>query len=49
MPTELVCTGSGETLKEFPQRCGGCPAPGRVQGQVGWGCEQPGTVEIVPA
>ena len=27
----------------------GCPIPGSVQGQVGWGFEQPGLVEDVPA
>ena len=27
----------------------GCPIPGSVQGQVGWGLEQPGLVEGVPA
>ena len=28
---------------------GGCPIPGSVQGQAGWGFEQPGLVEGVPA
>ena len=27
----------------------GCPIPGSVQGQVGWGFEQPALVEGVPA
>jgi len=27
----------------------GCPFPGSVQGQVGWGFEQAGVVEGVPA
>ena len=29
--------------------CCGCPLPGRVQGQVGQGLDQPGLVEGVPA
>ena len=29
--------------------CCRCPLPGSVQGQVGWGLEQPGPVEGVPA
>jgi len=31
------------------QRSCGCPLPGSVQGQVGWGFEQSGLVEGVPA
>jgi len=38
-----------ETLAQVAQRGGRCPIPGRVQGQVGWGSEQPGLVEDVPA
>ncbi|XP_074389740.1 uncharacterized protein LOC141727277 [Zonotrichia albicollis] len=30
-------------------RTGGCPTPGSVQGRAGWGAEQPGLVESVPA
>lgn len=26
----------------------GCHIPENVEGQVGWGCEQPGLVEFVP-
>jgi len=26
-----------------------CPIPGNIQGQFGWGSEQPGLVEDVPA
>ena len=40
---------SGETLAQVPQRGGRCPIPGNIQGQVGWGSEQPGLVEGVPA
>ena len=32
----------------LPRGCG-CPIAGSVQGQVGWGSEQPGLVEGVPA
>jgi len=39
----------GETLPQVVQRGGRCPIPGRVQGQVGQGSEQPGLVEDVPA
>jgi len=39
----------GETLEQVAQRSYGCPLPGSVQGQVGWGFEQPGLVEDVPA
>ena len=39
----------GETLEEVAQRGGRCPIPGNVQGQVGWGFEQLGLVEGVPA
>jgi len=39
----------GEALAQVAQRSCGCPLPGSVQGQVGWGFEQPGVVEDVPA
>jgi len=35
----------GEALAQVAQRSCGCPLPGSVQGQVGWGFEQPGLVE----
>jgi len=38
----------GETLEQVAQRSCGCPLPGSVH-QVGWGFEQPGLVEGVPA
>jgi len=37
-----------EALDQVAQRSCGCPLPGRVQDQVGWGFEQPGLVEGVP-
>ncbi|PKU48080.1 hypothetical protein llap_1637 [Limosa lapponica baueri] len=37
----LYCEG-GEALEQVAQRSHGCPFPGCVQGQVGWGFEQPG-------
>ena len=44
----LPCEGD-EALAQVAQRSCGCPLPGRVQGQVGWGFGQPGLVEGVPA
>jgi len=40
---------SGETLAQVAQRSGRCLLPGNIQGQVGWGSEQPGLVEDLPA
>jgi len=34
----------GEVLEQAAQRGCGCPIPGGVQGQVGWGPGQPGLV-----
>jgi len=39
----------GETLAWVAQRGGRCSIPGNIQGQAGWGFEQPGLVEDVPA
>jgi len=39
----------GETLEQIAQRSSGGPIPGNTQGHVGWGSEQPGLVEDVPA
>ena len=39
----------GETLKSVARRDGRCPIPGDIQGQDGWGSEQPNPVEDVPA
>jgi len=38
-----------EALAQVAQRICGCPLPGIVQGQVGWGFEKPGLVEGVHA
>jgi len=35
----------GEMLKQVAQRNCGCPIPGGIQGQAGWGPEQP---KLVP-
>ena len=35
------CEG-GETLEQVAQQGCGCPLPGSIQGQAGWGFEQPG-------
>jgi len=40
---------STRVVELVAQRSCGCPLPGSVQGQVGWGFEQPGLVEDVPA
>jgi len=39
----------GEAREQVAQRSCGCPLPGSVQGQVGWGFEQPGLVEGLTA
>ena len=39
-----IFTESGEALEQAAQRGCGCSIPGGVQGQVGWGPEQPGLV-----
>ena len=38
-----------EALAQAAQRSCGCPIPGGVQGQVGWGCGQPDLVSGSPA
>jgi len=35
---------SVEALEQITQRSYGCPIPGDIQGQVGWGLEQPDLV-----
>jgi len=40
---------SGEALEQVAQRDSGGPIPENIQGQVGWGSEQPGLVDDVPA
>jgi len=46
---EILHSEGGEALAQVAQRICGCPFPGSVQGQVGWGFEQPGLLEGVPA
>ena len=41
---DIVCA-----IEQVAQRSCGCPLPGSVQGQAGWGFEQPGLGEGVPA
>jgi len=36
-------------MAQVAQRSCGCPIPGSAEGQAGWGSEQPGLVEGVPA
>ena len=44
MSGEILYRESGEVLEQAAQRGCGCPAPGGVQGQTGWGPGQPGLV-----
>ena len=46
---EILHGEGGEALEHVAQRGCGCPIRGSVQGQVGWGFEQPDLVEGVPA
>ena len=46
---EICHNEGGETLEQVSQRGGRCPIPGNIQDHVGWGSEQPGLVEDVPA
>ena len=43
----LYCE-SREALAQVGQGSCGCPIPGSVQGQAGWGLEEPDLVEGVP-
>jgi len=40
---------ASETLEQVAQRGSGGPIPGNIQGQVGWGSEQPDLVEDISA
>jgi len=46
---EILYSEGGEAVEQVAQRSCGCPLPGSVQGQAGWGFEQPGLVEGVSA
>jgi len=46
---EILYYEGGEILAQVAQKSCECPLPGSVQGQVGWGFEQPGLVEGVDA
>ena len=39
---EEILYSEGETLEQVAQQGCGCPLPDGVQGQAGWGFEQPG-------
>jgi len=45
----MFCDEGGETLGQVAQSSCGCPITGRVQGQVGWGFEEPDLVKGLPA
>lgn len=47
--TKKFLLWGGEALEQDAQRDCGCPVPGSVQGEVGWGFEQPDLAEGVPA
>ena len=42
--SQVLYQESGEVLERAAHRSCGCPVPGGVQGQVGWGPGQPGLV-----
>ena len=46
---EVLYYEGGGAPEQVAQRGSGCPLTGSVQGQVGWGFEQPGVVEGIPA
>jgi len=46
---EIFYHEGGETVEQVAQSGSGGPMPGSIQSQVGWGSEQPGLVEDVPA
>ena len=46
---EILYSEGGVALAQVAQRSCACPLPGSVQGQAGWGSEQPGLVEGVTA
>jgi len=43
--TEILYYEGGEALEQVAHGSRGCPLSGNIQGQVGWGFEQPGLVE----
>ena len=46
---EILYYEGDETPEQVTQRGCGCLHPGSIQGQAGWGCEQPGLQGGVPA
>ena len=46
---EISYNKGSETLERVTQRGSGGPIPRNIPGQIGWGSEQPGLVEDVPA
>ena len=49
LKTEIICYEGAEALDQVAHRSYGCPIPGSVEGQVGWGFEKSGLVEGVLA
>ena len=45
---KLFYNQGGEALAQVAQRGGGCPIPGDIQGQAGWGSEQSDEAIDVP-
>jgi len=45
---EILFYEGGEGLAQIAHRSSRCPLPESIQGQVGWGFEQPGLMESVP-
>ena len=46
---EIFYCKCAETLERVSQRGRRCPIPGNIEGQVGWGSEQPDLVVDAPA
>ena len=46
---EIIYCESREMLEQVVQQGCGCPYPGGIQGQAGWGFEHLGVVRGVPA
>ena len=46
---EILLSEGGEALGQVAQRTCGCPIPGGIRGQAGWGFEHPAIERGVPA
>ena len=48
MRKKFFYSKDSEALAQVAQRGGGCPIPGDIEGQAGWGSEQPDVAADVP-